>query len=135
MFTSNYSRKGKDPGAIAISRSQPDWYSGDVRIDLAPTWDMIWAIKDGKITYDDYICQYINMLITNKFDAKRFLESLPTSTPTYLLCYESPTDLCHRRLLADYIEIQTGVYIPEWKNERELEEEQQNIVVDTLLKF
>ena len=30
-----------------------------------------------------------------------------------LLCHEPVDEFCHRRLIADYIEIKTGVYIPE----------------------
>lgn len=30
-----------------------------------------------------------------------------------LLCYEDSSSFCHRRLIADYIEIETGIYIPE----------------------
>lgn len=30
-----------------------------------------------------------------------------------LLCHEEIEEFCHRRLFADYIELQTGIYIPE----------------------
>ena len=30
-----------------------------------------------------------------------------------LLCHESIDEFCHRRLVADYIELKTGIYIPE----------------------
>ena len=30
-----------------------------------------------------------------------------------LLCHEPVEEFCHRRLVADYIELQTGFYIPE----------------------
>ena len=30
-----------------------------------------------------------------------------------LLCHENINEFCHRRLVADYIEIKTGIYIPE----------------------
>ena len=30
-----------------------------------------------------------------------------------LLCHENIEEFCHRRLIADYIELQTGIYIPE----------------------
>ncbi len=30
-----------------------------------------------------------------------------------LLCHEPVNEFCHRRLVADYIELQTGIYIPE----------------------
>jgi len=30
-----------------------------------------------------------------------------------LLCHEPIDEFCHRRLIADYIELKTGIYIPE----------------------
>ena len=30
-----------------------------------------------------------------------------------LLCHESVEEFCHRRLIADFIELETGIYIPE----------------------
>lgn len=30
-----------------------------------------------------------------------------------LLCHEDINEFCHRRLIADYIELETGIYIPE----------------------
>ena len=34
-----------------------------------------------------------------------------------LLCHEPVDEFCHRRLIADYIELKTGIYIPEIKQE------------------
>ena len=36
-------------------------------------------------------------------------------TDIIFLCHEPVNEFCHRRVLADYIELQTGVYIPEVK--------------------
>ena len=36
-----------------------------------------------------------------------------------LLCHEPIDEFCHRRLVADYIELETGIYIPEVKIEEE----------------
>ena len=30
-----------------------------------------------------------------------------------LLCHEGVDEFCHRRIIADYIELKTGIYIPE----------------------
>ena len=32
-----------------------------------------------------------------------------------LLCHEDEKEFCHRRIIADYIELKTGIYIPEIK--------------------
>lgn len=36
-----------------------------------------------------------------------------------LLCHEPIDEFCHRRLIADYIEIKTGIYIPEVSVDKE----------------
>ena len=36
-----------------------------------------------------------------------------------LLCHENEYELCHRRLVADYIELETGIYIPEISIEKQ----------------
>ena len=30
-----------------------------------------------------------------------------------MLCHEPIDEFCHRRIIADYIELETGIYIPE----------------------
>ena len=46
-----------------------------------------------------------------------FLKTLETKfgTDIIFLCHEPISEFCHRRVLADYIKLQTGVYIPEVK--------------------
>lgn len=46
-----------------------------------------------------------------------FLKTLETrfGTDIIFLCHEPISEFCHRRVLADYIKLQTGVYIPEVK--------------------
>lgn len=46
-----------------------------------------------------------------------FLKTLEAKFGTNIifLCHEPVNEFCHRRVLADYIELQTGVYIPEVK--------------------
>lgn len=41
-------------------------------------------------------------ILTNKF-----------GNEIILLCHEPVNEFCHRRLIADYIELETGIYIPE----------------------
>lgn len=142
VYTSNYARKGKDPGAIAISRKPPPWFKGRHMPEFAPTWDMIMDLKNGIITEDEYTVQYIMLLEKNTHQADfdepnealyNFIDG--TDDPTYFLCYESPTDFCHRHLFSMWIEEKTGWVIPEWKNEREIESQRQQNVVDSLLEF
>lgn len=133
VYTSNYARNGTHPNAIAISRKPPDWYTGTALPELAPTWEMIMAHKEGNITEMDFISMYVDLLHRQRFDPNKFIEPLPD--PTFLLCYEKPGDFCHRRVLAEWIELKTGIAIPEWKNEKEEAAAKQDEMVDSLLDF
>ena len=50
----------------------------------------------------------INNLI---FSSKNFEKKY--GTRIILLCHEPIDEFCHRRIFADYIELKTGIYIPE----------------------
>ena len=58
-----------------------------------------------------------------------------------LLCHEDIEEFCHRRLLADYIELQTGIYIPEVSISNEGEITKHNPIrykkrlIDTINKY
>lgn len=43
-----------------------------------------------------------------------------------LLCYEKPGDFCHRRLVAKWIEKETGVEVPEYQNQEVEKKEETN---------
>lgn len=132
VYTSNYARKGKDPNAIAISVGLKEWNNHLPQIkQLAPTWEMVM----GELSPEEYTERYIALLEERNFDPKKFLEAFDEDQDYFLLCYEPPTQFCHRRVLAEYIRKHTGVIVPEWKNEKERKEEERQMTVDTLLDF
>jgi len=135
IYTSNYARHGNNPNAIAISLTVPEWYEGTRLEYLAPKSDMVGKIRKGSENYNQrkYTREYLDLLKGRNVQPQKLVDSLPDGT--ILLCYESPGDFCHRRLLADWIERHTGVVVPEWKNEKEKEAENQNKVVDSILDF
>ena len=67
-----------------------------------------------KINEDEYIKRYYDIRLRN-LDIEKLFYSLNKKfgNNIILLCYESVDEFCHRRLIADYIEIETGIYIPE----------------------
>lgn len=136
IYTSNYARQGSHPNAIAISRKPPDWFKGEHMPEFAPTWDMIMGLKEGKIDHQQYTKMYFDLLINLRLDSNKIVGWLnSTPDPTFFLCYETPRDFCHRHLFSQWIQHRTGWWIPEWKNEKELEQERQGQVVDDLLGF
>lgn len=71
--------------------------------------------KKRKIEFT-YIKSYYETRLKN-LEMEDFLKTLEAKFGTNIifLCHEPVNEFCHRRVLADYIELQTGVYIPEVK--------------------
>ena len=63
---------------------------------------------------DEYIRSYYDIRLKD-LDAKDLLYTLNEKfgNDIILLCHEPIDEFCHRRLIADYIELETGIYIPE----------------------
>lgn len=63
---------------------------------------------------DEYIKSYYNERLKD-LDVEKLFMILNNmfGNDIILLCHESIDDFCHRRLLADYIELKTGIYVPE----------------------
>ena len=63
---------------------------------------------------DEYIKSYYDTRLKD-LDVKELLYTLNNKygSEIILLCHEPIEEFCHRRLIADYIELETGIYIPE----------------------
>ena len=63
---------------------------------------------------DEYIKSYYETRLKG-LDVYELLDTLYNrfGRNIILLCHEDITDFCHRRLVADFIELKTGIYIPE----------------------
>jgi hypothetical protein len=63
---------------------------------------------------DEYIESYYETRLKD-LDITELLTTLENKfgDNIILLCHEPVLEFCHRRLIADYIELKTGVYIPE----------------------
>ncbi len=65
---------------------------------------------------DEYIKSYYKIRLKD-LDVNLLLQTLQEmfGNDIILLCHEPIKEFCHRRLVADYIELKTGNYIPELK--------------------
>ena len=63
---------------------------------------------------DEYIRSYYDIRLKD-VDVRELLYILNEKfgSDIILLCHEPVDEFCHRRLIADYIELETGIYIPE----------------------
>ena len=62
---------------------------------------------------DEYIQSYYDIRLKD-LDVNALLMTLKNKfgENIILLCHEPVNEFCHRRLIADYIELKTGIYIP-----------------------
>ena len=76
--------------------------------------DIIAYKKFRKQIEDEYIKSYYDIRLKG-LDAYQLLDTLceKFGNNIILLCHEPIEEFCHRRLIADYIELKTGIYIPE----------------------
>jgi hypothetical protein len=133
IYTSNYARHKLNEHAIAISIGPPHWYTGKKCHQLAPTWEMVERFRSKLMGHTEYTKLYIQLLISRFDSPDDIVKLIPNGS--FLICYETPGAFCHRRILADYIEIKTGKVWPEWMNEKELKQKRYNDNVDGLLEF
>lgn len=70
--------------------------------------------KMRKAIEDEYIKSFYDIRLRN-LNVMELLSILREKfgDNIILLCHEQPEEFCHRRLIADYIELKTGIYIPE----------------------
>jgi hypothetical protein len=109
MKTGYFAKHGNIPGAISISISSPKFFHGSQYRFLAPRWEML------KMSRDDYDRHYI--LILRSLSPKKVyddLVKLGKNAEPVLLCWEKPNTWCHRRLVAEWLEMFLKVEISEY---------------------
>ena len=132
IYTSNYARCSRFPNAYAISVGLKEWNNHLPQLkEVAPTWEMV----TKKLSEEEYTRQYLKLLELRKFNPYEFVNKFSNNEDHFLLCYESPNEFCHRRILAEYIYNETGIEIPEWKNQKEIMKDKQQAHVANLLEF
>ena len=89
---------------ISICGKAPDCYKGLQYKKLAPKYDFF---KKWKETHDnDYYIKCFNEQVLDKLDAMSVYQelcSLAKSDDIALICYEKPSDFCHRHLVANWL--------------------------------
>lgn len=93
---------------ISICGKAPDWYKGMQYKKLAPKYDffMKWKVNHN----NGYYIKCFNEQVLRELDAQRvyneFLHmcsKFPIDEPDFcLICYEKPSDFCHRHLVAEW---------------------------------
>jgi len=103
LWTGYYAKHGSKPNAVAISVGVPVWFGGREYPALAPEREWL------DLPPAEYTPLYEGRLAA--LDAAQVVEDLGDGA--IMLCWERPHQFCHRRLVADWIETETGIIVPE----------------------
>lgn len=100
---------------ISIAGGTPEWYLGLTYKKLAPKWSFFKEYKTGNLNEEGYITQY-NALVLDQLNLRKVLSDLEIlgGSRLALLCYEKPSDFCHRHLVAEWITRNTQMYVGEF---------------------
>jgi hypothetical protein len=102
--TSYYQKSGSLPNAVGISQGVPKWYKGELYKKLAPPWEIV-KIKDEatfRRLYHEMVLSHLNPVhVADDLEGK------------VLLCWELSGQFCHRRLVAEWLEKNLLIEVPE----------------------
>ena len=95
---------------VSICGKAPEWYKGLQYKKLAPKWDFFAKWKE---THDnDYYIDCFNKQVLSNLNAWLVIKDIislmnladfPDLKDMCLVCYEKPSDFCHRHLVADWL--------------------------------
>ncbi len=110
MKTSYFSKYNGKNG-ISIALSSPSWFKGNSFKKLAPTWSILNEYKKTK-NKERYIKRFKKEILS-KLDPNEVFNSL--GNKAVLLCWEKSGKFCHRRIVAEWLEDNLNIKVPEIK--------------------
>lgn len=114
MKTGYFAKHGNMQGAISIARKDLPFFSGPAYKILAPTWPML------KMERKEYDRAYLSVL--KGLNARKVYDDLcrlAGDAEPILICFERSNRHCHRRLVAEWLELMLHVEISEFGLPRE----------------
>ena len=115
-YFANIKNLPKDVVPIAICGKAPAGYLGLQYKKLAPTWQIFsdWKYKhhDNNIYTSQFKQQVLNRL--DPLLVEDELLAITNGRTFCLVCYEKPSDFCHRHLVAEWLK-KAGIDIQEYQ--------------------
>lgn len=104
---------------ISICGKAPDWYKGLQYKKLAPKYEFFMKWKknhDNEYYIEHFEKEVLKQLsAVNVINELNYLVSNVNGKDIALICYEKPSDFCHRHLVAEWL-IQNGFKCEEWRS-------------------
>lgn len=110
------------PGAVSISVSSPRWYGSPLKFKaLAPFGFMRDPLRSYLPKYEALLAELdprevlseIKQLVYDKARSMGFDDAAADQVTPVMLCYEKAGEFCHRRLVAEWIERELEIQVPE----------------------
>ena len=106
---------------IAICAKTPDWYKGLQYKKLAPKYGFFMEWK--KNHDNDYYIEHFQSEVLDQLNATEVILDFSRLIYSFnigenniaLICYEKPSDFCHRHLVAEWLN-QNGFKCEEWRS-------------------
>ena len=108
-MTSSFKLHGKDPGAVSIAR-YPMFWRGRRYYALAPSVALFRAWKAGTVSNEGYTERFYQETLS-RLDPDQVFQDLGEAA--ILLCHCPPSQFCHRRIVARWLEEALGINVPE----------------------
>ena len=105
---------------ISICSRAPEWYKGLQYKKLAPKYDFFMKWKENHD--NDYYIKCFNEQVLDRLNVAEVVLELSQvllsagKSDICLICYEKPTDFCHRHLVAKWLN-DNGFKCKEWEQE------------------
>ena len=118
IYTSYFAKMNKIPTnivRISICGKAPDWYTGIQYKKVAPKYGFFMEWKKNRD--NNYYIEHFNSEVLDMLSAKsvyKELETLSNGQDCVLLCYEKPSDFCHRHLVADWLSKELNIEVQEY---------------------
>lgn len=122
LYTSYFAKLRSLPDNIvpvSICGKAPEWYQGLQYKKLAPKYDFFMEWKRNKD--NNFYIKCFQEQVLDKLNPTDVILDLSKMVYSYnigendiaLICYEKPSDFCHRHLVANWFN-KNGVYCKEW---------------------
>ena len=110
IYTSYFAKLKKLPKnivPISICGKAPDWYKGIQYKVLAPKYGFFMEWKQNHD--NEFYIEHFKSEVLDLLDADEVVErlsQLSEGKDIALICYEKPSDFCHRHLVAEWLGIE-----------------------------
>ncbi len=104
IYTSYFGRAKGLKNAVSIAQGTPKWFTGEKYPALAPSWGLVHEKDTTK-----YRSRYQEEVL-KKQNPLKVAEDLEGKV---ILCWEPPGQFCHRRLVAEWLERNLLMEVPE----------------------